>query len=1136
MLLILFFDFIFNCSALEIITVVPNPQEAISVNWKEEYLILLSEIYTSAIDWHKCSHTNLEFCISMHQNSLILLDLSEDLDIQYFLSKYCQDHFLVHLVYQDEFKYIDDSAYSIVPSLSSQKTAFLALMNYFNWTKGAVFNKKSYSALKDQFLLFSNDLSFLTVDSLTNIEDLISQSVVRMGATLYYLWTSSLESQKIQNALSNSKLLQKGSGILLNQESGYNCSVDGSLIITEIGMESIESSEEYFKTSIKNIISVILDHKIENYKELLKLLDTELPNHYKRNNFSIVNIQNQKRIIVGSIVNRNIQIFGNLIFPGNTNSIPDSAKKILHLSITAGTTNPGGSSSDTTKLAAMGAFAAQDEINVNGEILANFQIDFFNFDCGVSIFNATFARACYSKDIDKLGHAHLTAFGSSVAIGQYKTFTYLNATIPSIGGVNGDGSLSSIQIFPFYVRMFNPLMYSKWSMLLYSLGWKKIAVIYENSLWGEGVYKTLDSTAKQVGLEIINPESLRHIPGNLDRDTVKDYIDVFQAIVDSQARMVALLLLCPLCNYAIELFYDLGLKNKDVIFLAGTGDVLNWISTKDEYMYKRAELGVAMMRLSVPYWVGNIGKRARSEISLKYNISIPNTFGCCYYDSTLIAANALDFMINRGLDYSDPYKLMATLRNTKFIGCTGPVSISKGTNDRNFDFFYIEAIKLDNNRIPYIYLVGNLYPFGTQVISYANPLIYSDGSTIKPTDLRNELDKCPFPDKLVKTFNKGRGLLFGICITVCLMTAAITFIIWKKWWNISIEELKEKQEISFQDFVVGATIAIEFIQFSNMGPDYSIIGSFFYSIGNIFSMDLEDVIKLRNGIFWIVVDVVFGGIALWVILCIVVLLRLDEKWSYLWIFKFLGWLGDILMPILGNLCFIPFVSVCLDIFVCDQSISDDFTDSFLASDCFYFCWKDAHLYYAILSCFALIAYEPLAVFCRPLWQELQPMLHVKTLPLFLMVKTVVQSIFIGLNKTLKRSQDIAHGAVFILLMICYLVFVFKVHPYNYGRYNWWQGLSLVGVVWLSFWSTIAIWMKDQSISYVFLIILVVGWIALAIIGFYVQIKKYPSLLFSQKSRDTSMLFKFAFTFGKKSKVSLSKMKESHEQQKIIAVN
>lgn len=181
-----------------------------------------------------------------------------------------------------------------------------------------------------------------------------------------------------------------------------------------------------------------------------------------------------------------------------------------------------------------------------------------------------------------------------------------------------------------------------------------------------------------------------------------------------------------------------------------------------------------------------------------------------------------------------------------------------------------------------------------------------------------------------------------------------------------MELLNVKQEISFLDFVVGLTIVIEFFQYAAIGPDHKSISIFLDKISNGLSLDLGSFIKLDNGVFWIITDIVLLLSLLWVILCIVVLFRLDELFSRFIIFKYLSQMSDYLMPILGNLCFIPFISILLDNFVCDESIGNDFSDSFLAKDCYQFCWTGYHNVYAILSGIALLSYQPLAVFCRPL--------------------------------------------------------------------------------------------------------------------------------------------------------------------------
>lgn len=149
--------------------------------------------------------------------------------------------------------------------------------------------------------------------------------------------------------------------------------------------------------------------------------------------------------------------------------------------------------------------------------------------------------------------------------------------------------------------------------------------------------------------------------------------------------------------------------------------------------------------------------------------------------------------------------------------------------------------------------------------------------------------------------------------------------------------MTEKKEISLQDFVVGATICVEFFQFCAMGPDYKNVISFFKDLTEIFSINLDGVISLKSEYYWIIIDAVLVGILFWVILCAVVLFRLDERYGRFFVFRILGNLGDKLMPILGNLCFVPFVSILLENFVCDQSIGENFTDSFLAQDCYQFC-------------------------------------------------------------------------------------------------------------------------------------------------------------------------------------------------------
>ncbi|CAG9319518.1 unnamed protein product [Blepharisma stoltei] len=142
-----------------------------------------------------------------------------------------------------------------------------------------------------------------------------------------------------------------------------------------------------------------------------------------------------------------------------------------------------------------------------------------------------------------------------------------------------------------------------------------------------------------------------------------------------------------------------------------------------------------------------------------------------------------------------------------------------------------------------------------------------------------------------------------------------------------------------------------------------------------------------------------------------------------------------------------------------------------------------------------------------------------------MMKTIIQTILIVLNKTVKRASDIGHGIIFIVVMIVYIAFIFKFRPYNYARFSLWQGISLIGVVWLALLSTIGLGFQSSNFLTPLLLILISGWILMVSFGIYVQHKKCPSMLYRAKARDTNTLFKFAFTFGKVSKKRLEQFKK-----------
>jgi hypothetical protein len=178
-----------------------------------------------------------------------------------------------------------------------------------------------------------------------------------------------------------------------------------------------------------------------------------------------------------------------------------------------------------------------------------------------------------------------------------------------------------------------------------------------------------------------------------------------------------------------------------------------------------------------------------------------------------------------------------------------------------------------------------------------------------------------------------------------------------------------------------------------MGPDFSSLSSFLANIGHGVTVDLSHILELKEGVFWIILNAVFGAVAIWVVACFIIMTKLDLKYNNWTVCVYLGLISEFILPIIGDQGFLPIVSILLDIFVCDRAYTEsgepDMEDSFLSRDCHANCWTGEHEIYVGFAVISLICFAPLAVYSRPLWQEYKVSLHIKVLPLLLMIKTII---------------------------------------------------------------------------------------------------------------------------------------------------
>ena len=651
--------------------------------------------------------------------------------------------------------------------------------------------------------------------------------------------------------------------------------------------------------------------------------------------------------------------------------------------------------------------------------------------------------------------------------------------------------------------------------MLDQFGWKNIVVLYCDDPWSEGIYKLLEAETMRRGIAIQNQQKYRKIPTSMTGN-YSNYIENFQDIVNSKVRIAVLILFGDALNLSLEALYDLGMRQGDMFFLAVEWMLPSFFQPENRVLRaKLLELCNGALQFFPASKVGSIGEAVDKEYSQTFQNEMSFS-ACSYYDAAYLIAASLDFLIATGGDFESAEVLNKATRSTRFRGCTGVVTIQEGTNDRYPIMYSIFNAQVNSDGTVNIAIVGTYDPSGLVLFNFTSPIIWPDNTTTTPTDTRINSIDCPFEEKQIVTFVPGMLVAYLSLVVITMLTIVLTSIIWKKWWNLRAEQLTMKAEITFDDYVLLGTIAVEMLQYGAMGPTFPSWAATLQMASDSFSVNLETMIRLKGGMFWNILRVTLAGVAAWMGLLMVVFFKLDVRYKFC--FSRLGDLAEKALPILGNMCFLPIISILMSVFQCGQAVQHgtelDYSDAFLKQDCYQQCWTSPHLYYAIASVVGLLLYAPAAIMMRPTWQNMQPYLHVKTSPAYLMIKTMYQIAIIVMSKTLKAVHDLTHTILFLCVTGLFCAVTMKWRPYGYGRPNLWHSISLLLVMWLTLLSLL-----DQVTNgvpyYVWLGMFLFGVVALCVFGVSWQILRLPAMLYRSKGIHVTDLFRFMFSRGSK---------------------
>ncbi|CAG9331596.1 unnamed protein product [Blepharisma stoltei] len=1056
----------------------------------------------------------------------VVIDATFDFTLSHRLLSITEEQEIINLFLDSNLMPSGAFQYYLHVPWQSQLIVTQQFLNYLGWNEIAVIasNTKDSIRFADKFSEIAGSkakLEILITDSFNNdiMNDIAGRLFKPHGLQTFMIFCDGDYIDLIIHSLINKKILKTGSGVLIWSKGIWGGIQNGLLYLVEEGLENVKSYEEYEALSIKSFTSSFLGYiaSLSSNRQpcltndsIKQFMKSYWLNHGKSPSFSLVNIVNSSKIIVGSAKNSTITVSTDPLYPGGTTSKPTANKVSLYMSLTTSGNELDGTFNAYQPVQVQGNFYARDWINNSSLILENFNIKFVENSCGTMVFLHDLDAKCYSPLKEKLGIAFLTSDYAASAIGLISLFREWNISIAHIAPGPTSPLLSNKTAYPEFVRVspsgnYNAVIIMK---LCQIFGWKNVNVLYANLSSNIAMYQTFESEAQKAGIRIANNEEKRMLPGNYERSQFDDYKYVFQEIRDTAVRIFISFQTANSNYESIEGLYDVGLRKGNIVIVlpSKTGGQAIIQNYESKYLPKLLELLCGSISVSTVEYIGDFGMKIKDAMAAYWGNS-PN-FKATHVDQTLLAAYGLDFTINKGDDYEDYAVLMKNIRLQRFTGVSGTIAIDSTSNDRSFMILSINNFYATNITGVYDESVPGYYiPTSSVPIQLTQKIIWPGPSYTLPVDSLKIDSECPFDESSSSTSVKGIAVFTTICSLLSLVSVLIVLYIRKHNLIMPYPKLTEAKEIQFTDTVIMMTLIVETFQYIDIGPkfEYDPVTEYLSSMCNA---DIANFFDIKSKVYWLVLNVVLGIACFWLLMCVIAVSNNETLIQHIFFLRWLYELKDYLMPLLGNMLFMPIINTLITVSKCSKSIGDDLSQSYMDINCNEFCWKGTHLAYGIVCTFALMLCVPVSVIYRPLWTNLQDERNqnLRPQPEYLIVKSAAQVLFVTLNKVASLHDPISQGFVYLCSLILFTVYLIKKPPFNYERMSMWHVIALCCVSWSMLQTSLSFIVDGWDIG--FMIVKVIGWGIIISCGVFLHAKKFPALLIRPPPPNIAMLFRF----------------------------
>mmetsp|Transcript_45487 Transcript_45487/g.52369 ORF Transcript_45487/g.52369 Transcript_45487/m.52369 type:complete len:1218 (+) Transcript_45487:43-3696(+) len=646
--------------------------------------------------------------------------------------------------------------------------------------------------------------------------------------------------------------------------------------------------------------------------------------------------------------------------------------------------------------------------------------------------------------------------------------------------------------------------------------WKDIAVIYTRTngddsydskygqLLSDAYEKNLDGGIKQT------IRSTNSVPHNLQEEDMDKVNKVLRNVVRHKARII---LFFGHQNDGLIVAREANkwkLWGEDYLWLGA-----NWLPDNlVEYLGvhhpddKNTILEVLEGAVSVKVQpkVSSQGGQFYTDYKAKYGDAEPAPEAYFSFDAVRVYGEAVEGMVDKGVDFANTDLLSSEIRsNIEFAGATGNIKFRSSANDRlgvvqtfmnyqgpELGMIAVTDFKIEGSHV-FVPVPDVKAVYGELASSSPSGEIVDNG--------------CSFDDNNVSYNAAGFAIVTVLCLVIFGLTIGLATISNKKWRSIEVKKIGRETEKTWKDWAIQIFIVVEFFQFLALAPLFLAQSDFLQRIVGLAMFDLLELIGKGADpkFFWISVNVVISFSFLWFFLVLLNMLNIESHLNRKpTLQKLLNTLTNLLLPLIGNTCFLPFTKLLVDIFVCHQTVFegiDGYEHTFVERDCFMECWTGEHTIYVIMGVFALFLYLPFAVFSRPLWEKAKVDVNIQLSTTFLLTKTCVQVFIIALRRIV--IDELIHSILFLIAFGGFIYVTYKKWPFNYDVINLWQLTIFCGIFYYSFLAFLGI-ATDTRRELIWLILLLCGWAVGALVAFIIQKKKFKILLKTPKRKHTSL--------------------------------